>query len=472
MLPSSGAVNRLPSCSLFTLFVLSLAGCQSAAVKTRLLPGAGANEGGISYYLPMRYAKVTFERTKVDSKAIEAVTKANGSLKEQNAALKAAQAAVAAQQGYLTALKQKGFAEPAEPYKTGLGELIKAELEVVAKKKAVGVAEAELVAADTSRKQYAEAQPMCGWVDSIKVTLEDPVPDPSARYELMPLHSAARADHFKIGTTPSGLLKSADAELKDQTGEILINIAKSIAAPARPSMSNARKPATAGAAATCDQLDWQPRSLVFMINPARDSEWMQVSTEINKAANVGPSSAGGATPALNFNYALALASSNPPAGASRGSQSGEVGLYYRRERPLLMAVTMDSKPIGGFVLVVPNDAPIDSFNVQATAFVTNDYKIAFENGMLVGVDQTQPSQLLEVVSLPWKIAKETVGIVTELIKLRVDYSSNNTSVVEQQVKLTEQMKALIEAQQALESARHQKNEAESTDGTTEPDGGA
>src|SRR4029077_3015295 len=98
--------------------------------------------------------------------------------------------------------------------------------------------------------------------------------------------------------------------------------------------------------------------------------------------------------------------------------------------------------------------PADLLTVNATAFVTNDYKLAFENGMLTNVDVTQPSAILEVVSVPWKIARETLGIVTELIKIRVDYSTSETALAEQQVKLVQQMQALIEAQRALDTTKN------------------
>ena len=433
-----------------SIALLLLSGCSTPAYRSTHMTAGKSNTGGVTYYLPMRHARVSFDRVKADSKVIEAETKAKETLKTAQAAKKAADGVVVAQQEYLKALKAAGFDETSDVYKAGQAELIKAEQDVLAKKKAEQTAAAELLAAEAARKAFEQSLPMCGWVDSIKVTLLDPVPDTAHRYELAMEHSRARTDHFKLGTTTSGLLKTADAELKDQTGEILVSLAKSIAAMTGTpigtfGVSQSVVPPPV-APPNCDKMNWQPLALAEVIDPTESTAWSTASSNISRAAEVKDSA--GAV-ARSFNYSLALATPIN-AGAARTTDDG---IYYRRERPIQVDVKLDSNPIGAFILLVPNKAETDLLQVTGTRFATNDYKLGFENGMLVSVDTTQPSEVLEVVSVPWKIASETLKVVGELVKLRVDHSTSEAAIAEQQVKLVQQMQALIEAQRALEEAR-------------------
>ncbi len=69
----------------------------------------------------------------------------------------------------------------------------------------------------------------------MQVQLLEFVPDTSARYLLQPESSAFRSDTFKMTTTTSGLLQTTNIEQKDETGSVLINLARSITAWSSPS---------------------------------------------------------------------------------------------------------------------------------------------------------------------------------------------------------------------------------------------
>lgn len=478
--------------------IIFLAGCTSPAYRTVVLDKDDANTKGYTYYLPMRHAKVTFQRARADSKAAEAVTKAKGTAEEKQGALKVLESTVKAGKEYLVELKKNGFDETTNIYKEGQAALIKTEQEKVAAQKAVATAQAAAATALANEAAFNASQPMCGWVDSFKVELQDFVADASERYELIYLHSSSREDHFKIGSTASGLLKSADAELKDQSGEILISLAKSIAAfPSIGPPSTARSGAPP-AGKSCSDLNWQAFTLVAVVDPTEQTEWNDLAKRINAASVVKDTSgadavtfsygfdstAQGGTPSRTpekipvgriSNSITAAQKKSCTANPSALCRDAEDGIYYRRERPHLVTVKDGTAPIGAFVLVVPNGAPVDLLTVEATAFVTNDYKIGFENGMLVSLDTTRPSEVLEVVSIPWKIARETLSLVTDIIKIRVDYSTNQASLVEQEVKLIGQMEALIEAQRKLDEAKksggsttESEDSEESEDGEEEP----
>lgn len=468
--------KRLSSRAAFVpLLSLSLAfqaGCTTTGVRTvssagSPAEGAQAQPLGVSYYLPMRYAKVTFTRVKADEKADEAFVAATAALKDAEAKLAAAKAAAAAQAGLLEAMKKEGIKETDAPYIAALAELVKLRQAEVAATSAVASARTKAAQAEAAALRLADSKAMCGWVDSVQVQLLDFVPDTSTRYLLQPQSSAFRSDTFKMTTTASGLLQTANVEQKDETGEVLVSLARSIAAWSGPvasatgvemeSLDSSFKGLVVGSS-RCQALAWEPRKLEFVIDPADAAEWSRISERISASARVP--GVGLADPEI-FNYVLSLAGHSTTM-MSRDSglaarQSG-AGIFYRRERPLVVNIDLDDggdgrHSIGNVMLLVPNGAPVDALDMEATAFVTNKSTFGFSNGMLVSVDNARPSPATAIVSVPWKISEATLEQVSKLLTLRIEVTRNEKSLAAEEAALLEQLKAILEAQQALDQAR-------------------
>lgn len=75
--------------------------------------------------------------------------------------------------------------------------------------------------------------------------------------------------------------------------------------------------------------------------------------------------------------------------------------------------------------------------------------------MLIGWDTNKPSEVLEVVRLPVKILKAVISIPTELIKLRIDYSTeqkNLEDVYAKQLQSEQTLKVMKECVNAANEA--------------------
>lgn len=463
--------SGIASAAVVPLSIALLAGCTTSGVATRSSTDSfGQAESsllGVSYYLPMRYAKVTFTRVKADDKADQAFADATTKLKAAEATLTGAKAATAAQASLLEAMKRDGIKDTDAPYIAALAELVKLRQVEVAAAKDEAAAKAKATQAEVAALQLADSKAMCGWVDSVQVQLLEFVPDTSARYLLQPTSSAFRSDTFKMATTTSGLLQTTNIEQKDETASVLINLARSITAWSSPSalanqafferLDSPIKNLAVGSS-RCEQLTWEPRKLEFVIDPINEAEWANVSRQISDAALVRGRQG---RPDEPFSYTLSIPSRPrevAPAGQSLATRHSGDGVFYRRERPLVVNIALkgrDDTPqsIGNVMLLVPNGAPADAIGMDATAFVTNRSNLGFSNGMLVSVDNTRPSPAAAIASVPWQISEATLRQISDLLTLRVEITQKEKSVATEERALLEQMKAIIEAQEALDRAR-------------------
>ncbi len=133
-------------------------------------------------------------------------------------------------------------------------------------------------------------------------------------------------------------------------------------------------------------------------------------------------------------------------------KSGSSGLYYRREIPIGVAIKENGVSIAHFSFEIPNFAPADRLEMDASWFVKSDYTIGFENGMLVSYDATRPSEAAKIASLPFTVAKELLKAPAEILSLKVDLKTNSNSLVDAETQRLERLLKLLEAQQKLTDA--------------------
>ena len=91
--------------------------------------------------------------------------------------------------------------------------------------------------------------------------------------------------------------------------------------------------------------------------------------------------------------------------------------------------------------------------IQGAAFAKVSAKYAFKDGMPISADIDRPSQLVAVTALPVDILKALISVPAELIKLRVDYSSQAAAQAEAQVREAKAQQDLIKALDDLDAAR-------------------
>ncbi|MCZ6795277.1 MAG: hypothetical protein O7J95_16855 [Planctomycetota bacterium] len=132
-------------------------------------------------------------------------------------------------------------------------------------------------------------------------------------------------------------------------------------------------------------------------------------------------------------------------------------MFFRPLLPYEMEVTSPAK---GTTLrrtvLLPNEAPLLSFDVTRAAFVEKQTTLEFENGVLRRFSVKKPSQALALAGVPLEIARALASLPAEILKLRVDYSTKDAELAEARA-------AWFEAQSALRAARAATRPAASGD---------
>jgi hypothetical protein len=77
--------------------------------------------------------------------------------------------------------------------------------------------------------------------------------------------------------------------------------------------------------------------------------------------------------------------------------------------------------------------------MNSSAFVKTVNDVQFTDGAIVNWTAERPSEFLEIVRLPVKIATAVISVPAQLISLKVDYSTKDKSLIEAQ---RQQIKAL------------------------------
>ncbi len=94
------------------------------------------------------------------------------------------------------------------------------------------------------------------------------------------------------------------------------------------------------------------------------------------------------------------------------------------------------------IVMLPNEGPTAYIPIKSAAFVKTVNDVEFENGVIKSWTTDRPSEALEFIRLPVEILKAFVSVPADIIKLRVDLSTQDASLAEKQI-------AQIEAQERL-----------------------
>jgi hypothetical protein len=482
---------------ILTGIMLAGSGCASAYLTSSRSTSNQSDGQGIAYYLPMRYAQLTFERTKTPDlvKAQAAHKAALEELARQQGIKKDSASAKATAETLLATYDARGMPKSSAPYLEAVQKLGNAEDTL----KRVGPAIA--TADGAARKAKADLDAISAaqgseFLDRFSVSLLPYVADVQHRYVMQTAHLASRSETVNLKTTKSGLLSTVDSEATDQTQEVLVGLAKAFAAGGgRMSMlakpSNAKDPAVV----TRDHLQCETRieRIVDLANQAAVDTFIaavnsHVCTDSTKPyrmtsrcetcrvydavdlvrysmhelgkADVDPNAAGvdlRSEAQKAQNVRRALFDHDVPEALSSGP-----GIAYRRELPYFIDVM--AKPtnahVASFVVEIPNGAPVELLPMEVSSFGHVKRKAEFDNGMLVSLDSTTDSELAKAAAVPFEIVKAAFSAVSELVQLKIDIATKDTGLAEQEAKLAEAQMKLDEALEKLEDARKKAEEDE------------
>ena len=433
---------------------LFLVSCSTVTSKSLPKSLEDPTPEGISYYLPKRLHRVKISVTKIRGDM-------TGLKKAQEEYQKASVAKVKAQQDYdvvetkfkadeALAGKAEGDAKKkAEEWKG----LSLAEFEV--KKSALRDATAKEAEAYDKLSELMKADPTAK-NNLVKFSIEPLplVPDTDQGFVAAMRHSPFRKDQLNLTTTEMGLLSSAKSIAEDQTGKIAATIAQAI-------VSLGGMPAPYAAASTIErpkeekeeEKDLEIDSVVDLADKDGDVKKLRCNLKKKKLdfVIVPPFDGDKPSKAPNCEEPKKTPSIHGNTKDGTGKPCGEEGLFYRRELPYLVKITRedggDDIPQANALVFMPNRSPITRVPMEAGPFVTSKNTVAFTNGMLTSIEVERPSEILGLVSIPADVAQTMITAISQMIKLRLDYSSSQVNLAKDQSALLDLMKEIAKKQQ-------------------------
>lgn len=467
--------DRLRGASACGVAALSLAACQTVSSTPVDSYALTAESAGLTYFLPMRMVKVTATRKPADlGELVKKRDSKRAELALATTASGAAAEAAKAAKANLAAFNPKGL-EPAAAAgaKAKLTEtLVLAETHKAATEaniKTLGVEIAGLTADITA----PPADGSC--VHTISVELLPPQPDPAHRLVARPVHNPMRDDTTALKVNAAGLLSSANVVAADRTSDIIVEIAGAASA-----LGPGAVRALAGGGASEVKVDCRTRPSQFIrvfdplgIEGVAGKALDQVNSQLSVndfpyqlrligdvdairvragMSKVDEALAAAADEASAPTAAEARERTARTAGLRAAAQSG--ALFYRSPTPVVLVLEQvygdgantKSQPIDGAVLMLPQAGPLSYVPLQSSAFVKTVNDVQFTDGAISSWNTDRPSEVLEVVRLPVKVLRAVVSVPTDLLKLRVDYSTQDKALAEAQ-------KAQIASDQALKALK-------------------
>ncbi|MGQ7828944.1 hypothetical protein [Altererythrobacter sp. Z27] len=412
-----------------------IGGCATVQTSERQL---SAVEPGLTYFLPKREAKLSAERkllneaelTKALATKKAELEKANGEVKRIDGEVKLETRRLADAAVQANEQAKREIAARLAVLASDLGAAKQAQAKATGE---VDSLEASLLALRTAPKGS------CAFSYSAKLELMELSPDRDWIFIADPAHNPFRDDETKLVITMDGLLSSANVVAADRTGDIIVEAASAIASfgTAIPGGIEAFGQTEEEVAEDCQR----PTKFSLRFDPGKGESLAWLNLELARS---------------KYPFRVEVAgSSAAQVDSSDLSQAGQQGaLFYRSALPVTItlrqcrsgvacsASSSDSDPIDAALVMLPQAGPISHIPMRSSAFVKTTNDVLFENGMITSWTANRPSEVLEVVRLPVRIAKSIVSVPAEIFQLRVNLS-------DQQKGLAESQKAQIEAQARL-----------------------
>lgn len=441
--------------SFILMIILFVTGCANGSLVTSKLAADSSVNKGIIYYLPKQHIKVVYKRKPVkysDAKkkyktVKEQVAKINAKKKEKSNEISELKAFIKSLDknaaGYSVLNSKK------EVELLGLKtELLAITSELIKSKETLSEAEKELLNAMDSGVTIS---------DSLTLKATDVMPDSNYKFVAEVKHDKQFTDKITINLKDS-LLDGALGTSEGKSNEIVSTIVSGFSGlkTARTNSIFMAFNQNKGLQNQKSSKDVCPNSFEISrtINPDNAIERRKLNDALKpciKLEILRPS------PMVEIensnNEPTSTISENGNQGKTNTSEAEYDGLLYRQ--PAAYKVKVYSFEAEGSInhvkteyIVLAQGGDLGVISFPKSSFAKNEYDIGFSKGALTKADYTFPSEVLGFLSILPNALKALFEIPTELIQFKVDYSSYESKIAEQEVTLT---KALIELdkQQAL-----------------------
>lgn len=406
--------------------VISVSGCASkeSIVRSTLITDTVGE--GVIYSLPKQLVKVSYARELLDS------TKTAENLKVAKEGVDAAKKAVkdiTAEEKAITQLISS--LDPSSPEKAATETKLNIELTVVRAKKlnlSSKLQESEGAFKVAQLEHASTLQDSHAFSEKFEITAQPATTEGKQTFSAITDHGGAFSDTLEI-KTKSGLLDGAVGQSDDKTGEVITTLTSTLAGvfgvPGGGQFRTFALKRSLAEAITCDP------KLVASVNQIVDPFDADDMKVLNRA--------------LEQAACIQLSAARDDAVNSLSDQKMYNGLVYRQ--PGVVDFEVSKYPGGEVLQRVPltlaQGGHIGVVSMPKGRFSKNEYDIAFSNGALTKSRIVQPSEVMGVAMIIPNAIKGVFALPTDLIKLKVDYSTNEKS-------LAEIKKAMIDAQVEIE----------------------
>lgn len=257
-----------------------------------------------------------------------------------------------------------------------------------------------------------------GCIYSISSSLTEALPNPSYKFNLIPKHSPLRDDKNSFSVTTSGLLTSANVEVTDRTGDVLVQVAGATS-PFHGIKSGGAEIRNEGHPSKC--LEYPIEVLFDPLKPTNASAQLNnldIPIKISAVQTLNGS------PISEERFPNM---SKPKTGLPSNFKLNK-GLFYQTPAPIIIGYefckTADKcYSISSTVAMLPQAGPVSFLPLESSTFVKTVDEVKFEDGTLVSWTNDRPSEILSIAGLPVAIGKAIFSIPAEIFSFKVDYST-------------------------------------------------
>ncbi|MBX9458840.1 MAG: hypothetical protein KL863_23940 [Rhizobium sp.] len=239
------------------------------------------------------------------------------------------------------------------------------------------------------------------------------MPDPRQLKQVGFALSPFSDDEIKVTYTASGLLDAVSATATDRTGDILTRVAET-AALLRAGTTVAGNTVKSSHTIQFDPYDdLQTRHANARLRDLTQSPSTCIEIERHPGdwTQDCPRGLSIATPSSD------QAEPDPP-NFEVSDSARKPGIYFRRPMPRMVHVVLRGKTLEMRQMMFANNTPIYRVDIKRTAFVARKTELDFDNGDLLSVSVTKPSEALAVATLPVAIVDAYFGQVVDMILRR------------------------------------------------------
>lgn len=442
---------------------------------------------GVNYFLPKQRVKFTLER-KIQKpadvkKALDAATAALGTLSTSKTA-KDSEVAI---------LEQVLAATTVDAEKASINVQLN-----IAKAQQSQLA-ASVTSKTSERKdlqdRYDNAQNGVPSYD-VSIALTEMEPDLKFGFRALPMNFFTRDDENNLKVNEKGLLDNAKTTVTDQSGQILIEAARAYGftlgqpllestfleamAPGIPKQRSFTITGTVSTNFTnlnCHMTEERPVKIDLLVDITKEQEINDLNDQLvclstpYRVEVVKP----------NFNVMPVTTVSSVETHTARtifSSRDHFDGLFYRSRLPYMFNVTQvnpgvkvnivncsnggckfEVKTLAGnspyeltaasSLLMIPNEAPVSYIPMRAGALVKTIHEVEFTDGIVTSWESNRPSEALALVKVPFAMIDAVIASISQLIPLAGSYSTQQNSILTQQLQNQQTLKTLEELQQGM-----------------------